>query len=98
MRTLIRAVTLVVLLSGVAGIASAQRGWVDVGIGPRPWMRGHVVIGPRYHGHGHGHYRYARPHAHYRGYRRPYVVVGPRLHYRRPVVIYRGHRSHYRWY
>lgn len=93
---LIRAATIVVLLSGVAGIASAQRGWVDVGIGGRPWVRGHVVIGPRYNLH-----RYSRPYAYrpyaYREfhYRRPYV------HYRRPVVIYRGHRghrSHLRWY
>jgi len=98
MRTLIRAVTIAVLLSGVAGIASAQRGWVDVGIGRRPWVRGHVVIGPRY-----PHYNYSRPYAYrphaYRQYyyHRPYVVA-PRLHYRRPIVIHRGQRSHYRWY
>jgi hypothetical protein len=94
MRTLVRAVTIVFLLSGVAGIAAAQRGWVDIELGRRPSVRGHVVIGPRYH-----YNRYSRPHIH-RHYRRPYVV-GPRLHYRRPVVIYRGHRghrSHYRWY
>jgi len=97
-RALIRAVTIVVLLAGVGGVAAAQRGWVDVGIGRRPWVRGEIIIGtPRYH------YRYHyrpfvhRPHAYRHYYRQP-VVVRPRFYYRRPVVIHRGHRSHYRWY
>lgn len=93
MKTLIRAVTLIVLLAGVAGVAEAQRGRVDIGIGRRPWVRGHVVIGPRLQYRSYRHY-VARPFL-YRHYLRGPVVIAPRLHYRRPIV---RHRSHYRYF
>jgi hypothetical protein len=96
MRTLIRAVTLVVLLVGVAGVAAAQRGRVDIELGRRPWVRGHVVIGPRFHYRSYYHRPYAvRPYAYRHHYRRP-VVIAPRLHsYRRPYI---RQRSHYRYF
>lgn len=97
MKTLIRAVTIAVLLSGAAGVAHAQRGWVDVEIGRRPWVRGHVVVGPRHH-----HHRYVRPHVYrphaYRYHRRPVVIVPRAYYYRHHHRHYRGHRSHYRWF
>lgn len=92
MKTLIRAFVMVFLLSGVAGAAAAQRGWVDIELGRRPSVRGHVVLG------GHRHHRYHRPYVH-RHYHRPVIVV-PRMYHRRPVVVHRLHRAHrhYRWF
>jgi hypothetical protein len=95
MKTLIRAVTLVVLLAGVGGVAQAQRGWVDIGVGRRPWIRGHIVVGPRFQ------YRYARPyvvrpHLYRYNYRRP-VVIAPRVYLRRPIIRHRSY-GHYRWF
>jgi len=99
MKILVRAVTILVLLAGVGGVgvASAQRGRIDVGIGVRPWVRGHVFIGPRYEYQYRYHYR---PYVYRYQYRRPLIIRERfRYHgYHRPVVIRRGHRSHYRWY
>lgn len=97
MKTLIRAVTLIVLLAGIAGPAVAQRARVRIDVG-RPWVRGHVGIGPRYS------YRYynrpyvVRPYMR-QYYRRPFIVA-PRAHLRRPFIMRRPlhQRSHLRWF
>lgn len=80
------------LLGLVSGVAQAQtRVGVVVSFG-EPHLSGQVVIGRPYY------YRYARPYYYrYRPYyhRVPVVVVSPR-HHRDRVVVVRSHRRRHR--
>jgi hypothetical protein len=82
------------LLAGLVAIAqpaAAQVASVDIQIGTPGWhYRTHYRHGHRFHARVHGHRAYARY------YRRPYVIVAPRPHYRAHHRLHQ--KRYYRWY